>query len=154
MDKTIIAAKSVIAVDIGSTITRSLFFDVVSGKYRFVAVGSAPTTAGVPHFDVTEGIKNHIEDKIEKFEKYLKKIMEIHVILSIEHERQMAEIILSGSEIKLLGKEESGDMYSSIDAAANKIEHQLRDRKERLKHHKENLSKKTRSYSKMKSKFR
>ena len=88
------------------------------------------------HFDVTEGIKNHIEDKIEKFEKYLKKIMEIHVILSIEHERQMAEIILSGSEIKLLGKEESGDMYSSIDAAANKIEHQLRDRKERLKHHK------------------
>jgi len=88
------------------------------------------------HFDVTEGIKDHIEDKIVKFEKYLKKIIEVHVILSIEHERQMAEMILSGSDVKLLGKEETGDMYSSIDAAASRIEHQLRDRKEKLKHHK------------------
>jgi putative sigma-54 modulation protein len=88
------------------------------------------------HFDVTEGIKDHIQEKIIKFEKYLKKIIEVHVVLSIEHERQMAEIILSGAEVKLLGKEESGDMYSSIDAAANKIEHQLRDYKEKLKHHK------------------
>ncbi len=62
MDKNTIASKSVIAVDIGSTITRSLFFDVVSGKYRFVAVGSAPTTAGVPHFDVTEGIWRSLEE--------------------------------------------------------------------------------------------
>jgi len=61
MDTTIVAAKSVIAVDIGSTITRSLFFDVVSGKYRFVAVGSAPTSAGAPHFDVTDGIWRSLE---------------------------------------------------------------------------------------------
>lgn len=62
MDTTTIAAKSVIAVDIGSTVSRSLFFDVVSGKYRFVAVGTAPTTAGAPHFDVTEGIWRSLEE--------------------------------------------------------------------------------------------
>ena len=62
MDTTTVAAKSVIAVDIGSTITRSLFFDVVSGKYRFVAFGSAPTTAGAPNFDVTEGIWRSLEE--------------------------------------------------------------------------------------------
>lgn len=62
MDKITVAAKSVIAVDIGTTITRSLFFDVVSGKYRFVAVGSAPTTAGTPHFDVTDGIWRSLEE--------------------------------------------------------------------------------------------
>ncbi len=61
MDTTTVAVKSVIAVDIGSTITRSLFFDVVSGKYRFIAVGSAKTTAGAPHFDVTEGIWRSLE---------------------------------------------------------------------------------------------
>jgi putative sigma-54 modulation protein len=88
------------------------------------------------HFDVTEAIKEHIKDKVVKFEKYLKKIIEVHIILSIEHERQLAEIILSGSDIKLLGKAESGDMYTSIDEAAAKIEHQLRDHKEKMKHHK------------------
>jgi len=62
MEKTTVAGKSVIAVDIGSTVTRSLFFDVVSGKYRFVAVGSAPTTAGAPHFDITEGIWRSLEE--------------------------------------------------------------------------------------------
>ena len=62
MDTTTAAAKSVIAVDIGTTISRALLFDVVSGRYRFIAAGTAPTTAGAPHFDVTEGIWRALED--------------------------------------------------------------------------------------------
>jgi hypothetical protein len=62
METTTIAAKSVIAIDIGSTITRALFFDVVSGKYRFLASASAPTTAGAPLFDVTEGVWRALEE--------------------------------------------------------------------------------------------
>ena len=58
---TITVAKSVIAVDIGSTITRAIFFDVVSGKYRFLAAGSAPTTAGAPLYDATEGVWRALE---------------------------------------------------------------------------------------------
>lgn len=62
MDTTTVAAKSVIAVDIGSTLTRSLLFDVVSGRYRFIAVGTAATTAGNPQFDVTAGIWQSLEE--------------------------------------------------------------------------------------------
>lgn len=62
MDTTTISAKSLIAVDIGNTITRALFFDVVAGKYRFLASGSAPTTVGAPIFDVTEGVWRAIEE--------------------------------------------------------------------------------------------
>jgi hypothetical protein len=62
MDNILVSAKSVITVDIGSTITRTLFFDVVGGKYRFVASGSSPTTAGAPLFDVTEGIWRALEE--------------------------------------------------------------------------------------------
>ncbi len=62
MDTTPVAAKSVITIDIGTTITRALFFDVVSGRYRFIASASAPTTAGAPLFDVTEGIWRALED--------------------------------------------------------------------------------------------
>ena len=62
MDTTTGSAKSVIAVDIGSTITRVQFYDVVSGRYRFLAAGSAPTTTGAPVFDVTEGIWRALEE--------------------------------------------------------------------------------------------
>ncbi|MEJ2411404.1 MAG: glutamate mutase L [Anaerolineales bacterium] len=62
MDTTTVAAKSVIAVDIGTTLTRSLLFDVVSGRYRFIAVGTAATTAGSPQFDVSAGIWQSLEE--------------------------------------------------------------------------------------------
>lgn len=62
MDTTTVTAKSVIAVDIGTTITRSLLFDVVSGRYRFIAVGTAGTTAGSPQFDVSAGIWQSLEE--------------------------------------------------------------------------------------------
>jgi len=62
MDTTTVAAKSVIAVDIGNTLTRSLLFDVVSGRYRFIAVGTAATTAGSPQFDVSAGIWQSLEE--------------------------------------------------------------------------------------------
>ncbi len=62
MDINTVSAKSVIAIDIGSTLTRALFFDVVSGRYRFLASSSSPTTAGAPLFDVTEGIWRALEE--------------------------------------------------------------------------------------------
>lgn len=62
MDTTNVSAKSAIAVDIGTTITRSLLFDVVSGKYRLIGVGTAQTTAGAPKFDITEGIWRSLEE--------------------------------------------------------------------------------------------
>ena len=62
MDITNLAAKSALSIDIGTTITRSLYFDVVSGRYRLIGVGTAPTTAGAPKFDVTEGIWRSLEE--------------------------------------------------------------------------------------------
>lgn len=53
---------SILAVDIGSSITRSLLFDVVNGKFRFIAKGSAPSTVGAPLFDIAECVWRSIED--------------------------------------------------------------------------------------------
>lgn len=61
MDTTNLVAKSALAVDIGTTITRSLLFDVVSGRYRLIGTGTASTTAGSPRFDVTVGIWRSLE---------------------------------------------------------------------------------------------
>ena len=50
-------AESLLAVDVGSVTTRAALFDVVEGRYRFIASGSAPTTAGAPYHDISEGVR-------------------------------------------------------------------------------------------------
>jgi len=48
--------QSLLAIEIGSTTTQVNLFDIVSGRYRFISYGEAPSTAGAPLFDIGEGI--------------------------------------------------------------------------------------------------
>ena len=50
-------AESLMVVDVGSVSTRAIFFDLVDGQYRFIATGSAPTTAVYPYSNVSEGVR-------------------------------------------------------------------------------------------------
>ncbi|MCK5306707.1 MAG: ribosome-associated translation inhibitor RaiA [Candidatus Omnitrophica bacterium] len=91
------------------------------------------------HFDVTEPIKKHIMEKSERFSRYLKNIVNIHVILTVENVRHIAEIVMTAADTKFLSKEETMDMYASVDNAVDKIEHQLKEYKERHKSHRTKL---------------
>jgi hypothetical protein len=55
-------AESLLAVDVGTITTRAAFFDIVEGRYRFIGSGSAPTTAIAPYRDISEGVRQAIED--------------------------------------------------------------------------------------------
>jgi hypothetical protein len=57
----IVTADSLLAIDVGAVNTRALLFDVVEGKYRFLALGTAPTTAGAPFRHISEGVHLAIE---------------------------------------------------------------------------------------------
>jgi hypothetical protein len=61
----IIDADTLLAVDVGSVNTRANLFDVVDGRYRLVATGRAPTTAGAPLFDIGEGVRLAL-DKVQR----------------------------------------------------------------------------------------
>lgn len=50
-------AKSLLAIDVGSVNTRAMLFDLVEGRYRFLATGMAPTTAKPPISDASEGVR-------------------------------------------------------------------------------------------------
>jgi uncharacterized protein (TIGR01319 family) len=62
MPTSLIEGNSLLALDIGSTTTRASYFDVVDGRYRFIAVGHSPTTAAAPINDLGQGIKQAIEE--------------------------------------------------------------------------------------------
>jgi hypothetical protein len=50
-------ADTVLAIDVGSVSTRASLFDVVDGRYRLIASSRAPSTAGPPLYDVSEGVR-------------------------------------------------------------------------------------------------
>lgn len=87
------------------------------------------------HEKLTEGLKNHIEEKIQRVERYLGKINEAHVILNFEKSVHVCEVTLVAKALKLSAKAVSRDMYQSIDAALARLESQAKKKKEKLSGH-------------------
>lgn len=61
MPTSLIDADSLLTIDIGSVTTRAILFDVVDSRYRFLASGSAISTANAPFNDVGEGIRHALD---------------------------------------------------------------------------------------------
>ncbi len=88
------------------------------------------------HEQLTDGLRTHIEDKIQRVERYLGKIKEAHVILNFERKLHLCEVTLSAKGLKLTAKASSHDMYQSIDAALQRLEKQAHKQKDkRVEHH-------------------
>jgi putative sigma-54 modulation protein len=85
----------------------------------------------------TDALRNHVETKLQHMvAKYLDKVTEVHVTLSLERYLHHADLNLHAGTFHVRGKEKSEDMYASIDMAVDKIERQLKKYKERIKSHK------------------
>lgn len=88
------------------------------------------------HFQVTEPLKDYVTEKIEKLDKYRLKLESVHVILSVEKFRHIAEVTLLGKQLRFTAKEESVDMYAAFDKCFGNIQLQLRRKHDKVKDHK------------------
>ncbi len=88
------------------------------------------------HFELTKALEDHVQDGLWTLKKYFDRLINAHVILSVEKYRQIAEITLRVSGLTLASKEESDDMYTSIDHAVDKLERQVKRYKQKLQNHK------------------
>ena len=84
------------------------------------------------NIDVTPGLKNAVEDKIGKLEKYFTPDTEVHVTLSVEKERQKIEVTIPVKGTVIRSEQISSDMYVSIDLVEEIIERQLKKYKNKL----------------------
>lgn len=83
--------------------------------------------------DITEGIRNHLDRKMEKPLQELGDATDVHVALSVEKHRHFAEITVKTKGFTVHSEEETNDLYVAMDNAVEKIEKQLRKHKERAK---------------------
>ncbi|HVF26415.1 MAG TPA: glutamate mutase L [Anaerolineales bacterium] len=60
MPASLVQNESILAIDVGATVTRAVMFDVVEGQYRFIASGQAPSTAEAPFRDIGIGVREAI----------------------------------------------------------------------------------------------
>jgi len=83
------------------------------------------------HVLITPAIRAYIMKRLRKFDRYFGANANFHVIIDVEKERHTAEILLKSKLLDLTGKGETGDMYSSIVRAIEKLERQALKTKSR-----------------------
>jgi putative sigma-54 modulation protein len=88
------------------------------------------------HLHLDDNIRNYAEEKIQKAETFFNRIIEAHMILSAEKHRRIAEVTLSAKRATFHAREETEDLYASIDGVMEKVDTQIRRYKEKIRNRK------------------
>jgi putative sigma-54 modulation protein len=84
------------------------------------------------HILITPAIRTYVMKRLRKFAKILGEDISFHVIIDVEKERQTAEILLKSKLLNLAGKGQTGDLYTSIVRAIDKLERQALKHKSKI----------------------
>lgn len=81
--------------------------------------------------EVTDALRNYVEEKLGRSEKYSRHIMEMNVELSVAKNpriknNQQVAVTTSVNGLMLRAEESSVNMYAAIDLVADKLERQLK----------------------------
>ncbi len=82
--------------------------------------------------ETSDNLREYVEQKMKKLEKYCDGPMDVNVVLSVEKFRQAAEVVISGDGIRAAAKEVQEDIRAAIDLVSDKIEKQLKKHREKL----------------------
>ena len=67
------------------------------------------------NIELTEGLKQAVEEKLSKLEKFFKPDTDVYVTLSVEKDRQKIEVTIPAKGHVIRSEQVSNDMYVSID---------------------------------------
>lgn len=84
------------------------------------------------NMELTPALKEMIEKKISKLDKYFEPKVEARAKLTVQKNRHIFEVTIPFNGVILRGEEASEDMYKSIDIVEEKLERQIRKQKTKL----------------------
>lgn len=88
------------------------------------------------HVNVTDNIKAHVEDKLERCLGVFPRIETIKVILDTENRDQVSEVIIqAANHIRLTATEKSENLYDAIDRSIEHAERQMRKQRDKIQDH-------------------
>ncbi|MBI3314091.1 MAG: ribosome-associated translation inhibitor RaiA [Candidatus Omnitrophica bacterium] len=91
------------------------------------------------NISVTEGMRDHLRDKLTKLEKYSPRLIESQVVLKKEKYLFDAQVTLTAKNFQAYGEgKRKENIYAAMDEACLRVEKQLKKFREKIKdHHKE-----------------
>ncbi|WP_113907046.1 ribosome hibernation promoting factor [Aliidiomarina celeris] len=87
------------------------------------------------HIEITEALRDYVDNKFAKLERHFDHINNVHVILNVEKLIQKAEATLHLNGGEVFATSEHSDMYAAIDGLIDKLDRQVIKHKEKLKQH-------------------
>ncbi|GAB6100075.1 ribosome-associated translation inhibitor RaiA [Halanaerocella petrolearia] len=88
------------------------------------------------NIDITDALRDYVEEKIGKIEKYFniddEAEVEAQVSLTVEHEEHIVEVTIFVDGLILRAEKKTSDMYASIDGVIEKLERQVRKYKTKI----------------------
>lgn len=85
------------------------------------------------HTTASPALREYVVARTEALERFFDRIVSVDVVLSVEKERQIADFHAHLTNRKLItAREESTDMYASIDKAVDRLRRQLLKFKDQL----------------------
>ena len=84
------------------------------------------------NIEITEALKNIVEKKISRLDRYFNPEVEAQATLSVQKNRHTIEVTIPFNGVILRCEERNDDMYISIDIVVDKLERQIRKQKTKL----------------------
>jgi len=78
------------------------------------------------HVAPSGALRDYAEEKVLKVQKYVRRVSDAHVILSVDKRRHIAEVTLNAARHTFTATEETSDLYAAIDLAMDKIDRQVK----------------------------
>src|SRR4030043_1513583 len=83
------------------------------------------------HKEADEGVKAYVKEKVQKLQKYIENLMEVHVVLAVEKFRHIAEVTIVGNGGAFNSQGRNSDLYAAIAQSGEKEERQIRERRDK-----------------------
>jgi len=87
------------------------------------------------HVELTDPLRNYVNEKFERLERHFDHVTDVHVILSVEKLRHTAEATMHITGGKLFADSTEEDMYAAIDSLTDKLDRQIKKHKEKITDH-------------------
>lgn len=84
------------------------------------------------HVDVTDSMRDYVNDKFTRLERHFDHVINVHVVLTVEKLQQKAESTLQVNGASIFATANNEDMYAAIDQLIDKLDRQVIKHKEKL----------------------
>ncbi len=100
-------------------------------------------TISFRHLASDESLKEYVEEKLSRLQKYVEIPLDLHVVLSLERKyRQRVDVTFPLNGVVINAHEVAVDMYAAVDKILDKLEMRLARYRDKVRQYREGKSKK------------